>query len=112
MSALLASAVVVNSSWTTGDVTGKRYTVKDITLTLTGQGSVNNLIPAAALGLEYIVFGSPFVKSDNSTIVSGTPDFLRANLLFEDNGTSADFTGTFKGIVTGPQATPTGGAGS
>lgn len=79
------------------------------TLTLGGQGTATNKIPASALGLSRITNSGGFVKSDNTVIVPSVPsaDGSMLLLLAVTNATDAtraapaDFTGTFTGFVEG-----------
>jgi hypothetical protein len=100
--------VTINSSWTEGDVTGKRYTKMNVTIALTGQGSVNNLIPATIFGLETIVEGSTFVGepvANTYTGFVGVPDATGANLLLMTSSGGAlapsDIAETLTGTITG-----------
>lgn len=73
MANLASSAVTVVSSWTEGDVNGKRHIAKLVRLVLTGQGGATNLIGASALGFTKIEQCSNAVKSDNSVIYPAVP---------------------------------------
>ena len=54
MASLSSSAVRVIRSWTEGGVSGKERICKRVALTLTGQGGLTNVIPAAAFGFRVI----------------------------------------------------------
>jgi hypothetical protein len=85
MSALAASAVSVTDTGYTGGVNGKKYRTREVVLTLTGQGTAANPIPASVLKLV------------------AAPDYAGENLLLKAAGSNApaDYTGTFRGIVYG-----------
>lgn len=103
MSALAASAVSITATGYTGGINGKKYRTREVTLTLTAQGTVANPIPASVLKLTEIIGCSPLVQDDNTDILVAAPDYAGANLLLKAAGTNApaDFTGTFRGIVYG-----------
>lgn len=101
MAALTSSGVTIVTSWTEGDVTGKRYTVMQVKIVLSTNGSETNPIPATAFGLETIIDASPFVLSDNSNVRIACPDYTGANLLITSTGSPTDVSGTYQGIVKG-----------
>ena len=88
---------------------GRRRVSLWVSLTLGGQGTTTNTIPASALGLSRILSASGFVKSDNSVIVPSAPSADGSMLLLcaVTNATDAtraapaDFTGVFSGSVDG-----------
>lgn len=102
MANVATSAVTISSSWTEGDVTGKRINVYDITVVLSTQGGATNALLGSVIapGLSNaIIDSSNFIKSDNVTIVPTAPSADNTKLLF--GTTVADQTGTFSGIVKG-----------
>ena len=109
MANLASTAVVVNYGWTEGDVTGKRYVSLNVTLTLTGQGSVTNQITAASLGLAGIEKCSNFYDATNNKVYPATPKSDKSCVLLIDltqgtdanRATPADITATLTGVVTG-----------
>jgi hypothetical protein len=103
MSALAASAVSVTDTGYTGGVNGKKYRTREVVLTLTGQGTAANPIPASVLKLTEIVGCTPLVQDDDTDIVVAAPDYAGENLLLKAAGSNApaDYTGTFRGIVYG-----------
>ena len=103
MANLAATAVVKNYSYTTGGLADKLFQVVNVTLTLTGQGSTTNTIPASVLGFTTIVKATPAIKSDNTVIVPAGPS-ADGTLLLLGGGASnapADYTGTFTLEVSG-----------
>jgi hypothetical protein len=103
MAALASSAVAVVERWTEGGLNSRKYVVKKVTLTLTGQGTATNKITATVLGFKKIVDASPLVKSDDSEIILATPSYDGSFLLLNAGGTTApaDETGTFTCQVRG-----------
>lgn len=101
MADLTSSAVTLNRDWFAGLQRNVRQ--KDVTLVLTAQGTSTNKIPATALGLTKILGPTVLVKSDDLVIVLGTPDYAGDNLLLKNEAaaTALDYTGTFRGVVTG-----------
>lgn len=73
MANLASSAVTVVSSWSEGDVSGKRHVAKLVRLVLTGQGGATNLIGASALGFTKIEQCSNAVNSDNTLVYPAVP---------------------------------------
>lgn len=103
MADLAASAVEFLDSWEEGGITSKRFVARRVRLTLTGQGTTTNKIPASVLEMDTLVDSSACVKSDNSVIYSTCPSYDQANLLIGDGGSNApqDVTGVFDLTVRG-----------
>lgn len=103
MADLASSAVEITATGYTGGINGKKYRTRTVVLTLTGQGTTTNKIPASVLSLTEIVGCSPLVQDDDTDIVVAAPDYAGDNLLLKAAGSNApaDFTGTFRGIVYG-----------
>jgi hypothetical protein len=82
MANLTASAVTVLTSWTEGEVTGKRYTCLQVQLVLTGQGLITagSQITANVLGLDSIISSTNFVDAAGDIYVT-TPDQTGAVLI-------------------------------
>lgn len=88
---------------------GRKRVSLRVTVTLTGQGTATNTIPASAFGLSRILTASNFVKSDDAVIVPAVPNVAGTVLLLcaVTNATDAtraapaDFTGDFTGTVEG-----------
>ena len=100
MASLLNSAIVINSSWSDSGLALKNAVAYNVTLTLTGQGTVANSIPASAfgpVGFAQILRASPAVKSDNTVIVPAGPSTDGTKLLLGGGSSNApaDYTGTF-----------------
>lgn len=72
MANLASSAVVVNNSYLFGGTVGKRTIMRNLTLTLTGQGGSTNLITAAVLGFNKIE-GCTNGYASPATVVSCYP---------------------------------------
>jgi len=103
MAALASSAVTLNDNWTSQGNNGKKYSFRNVTLVLTGQGTVANPIPASALGLTKVIGAYPLTKSDDSLFVLGASNAANSVLLLKaaaDN-VPADYSGTFTGTVYG-----------
>jgi hypothetical protein len=109
MADLAATAVSILKSWTEGGLHGKRVSCRQVQLTLTGQGTTTNKIPASVLGLGVIEQASNFVKSDDAKVYPAAVSNDGANLLLVDltNATDAnradpaDITATAIGVVKG-----------
>lgn len=99
MAALASTAVVRNDYWYTGSFVGAKRKVVDVTLTLTGQGSVANSIPAALFGMTKITGLKAATGSDNKTYVGG-PSYDGTQLTL-GAGVPADVTGTLRCIIEG-----------
>lgn len=108
MADLGPSAVVVNRAWSEGGTTGKELVAKDVTLTLTGQGSTTNKINAATLGFTILEQATGF-RRDDSTLIVCRPSWNGSVLLCYDmkNVTDAsrenpaDVTDVIRGVVKG-----------
>ncbi len=83
MADLPRSQVTVHEHWREGNNT--QFTVKDISLTLTGHGSNTNKITAEALGFTFIRDVRAAVNS-NGTHVNAAPSFDRTYLTLAEKG--------------------------
>lgn len=103
MANLAQSAVSFGRMWTEGGVTGKQLSARLVTLTLTGQGTTTNTIPASVLALTVIEQATDFVYSDNSKIARATPSADGSVLLLGLVASDApvDITATITGVVKG-----------
>lgn len=103
MAALDASGVTFNEIWKDGRTNSRYIKVLDVTLVLSSQGGLTNNIPAALFGLSKIT-GSRGFRDSSSVFVGTAPSFDGALLVFytlETNGSPADKTATYRGIVEG-----------
>lgn len=68
--------------------------VKNLTLTLTGQGTTTNKILASVLGFNIIRQASPAVKDDNTLVIVAAPSIDGSMLLLKAAGSNApaDYT--------------------
>ena len=103
MSNLAQSAVVIERAWTEGGTTGKELSCRQVTLTLTGQGTTTNKILASVLSLTKIEQATHFVKSDNTVVYHAVPSYDGSMLLLSvvAADTPADITATIRGVVKG-----------
>lgn len=115
MAALLASAVTVNDTWKEGGTSGRKFLVKDVTISAPGNGSVANPIPSSVFGMTRIsgVRAARVVAGSGLTAgqlinawpsVDGTVLYLSA----PENAaaqTPADFTATIRLTVQGTDGT-------
>jgi hypothetical protein len=103
MADLARSAVVFNDEWSEGR--NRRFFVRDVTMTLTGQGGATNKIPASVLGFLKINRCDSAVKSDNSAMYVGVPNADGSALLLSPGAAGplvpTDVTATVKAIVVG-----------
>lgn len=103
MAALTSAEVTKHDIWKT-DRTSSRYNkAVDATLVLSSQGGLTNNIPASLFGLSKITAAHGF-RDSSSVAVGAGPSWDGAYLVFytlETNGSPADQTGTFRGIVEG-----------
>jgi hypothetical protein len=102
MANLARSAVVFNSEWSEGR--NKRVFVRNVTMTLTGQGGTTNKILASVLGFTKLLECRSAVKSDNSVIYGRAPSIDGSFLMLTvagAAGTPADVTATVQAVVTG-----------
>jgi hypothetical protein len=110
MADLAVSAVVIERAWNEGGPAGKMVQCREVTLTLTGQGSLTNKIPANVMELTKIEQALAFRTSADKLIIAG-PSYDGVNLVLFDvqNATDAsrddpaDFTATVRGVVKGYQ---------
>lgn len=108
MADLAQSAVVIERAWSEGGVTGKELSCRQVTLTLTAQGTEANKITAAVLQLSKIEQSSVFLTSANKLVVA-SPSYDGSQLLLFDvqqvtdanRDDPADFTATVRGVVKG-----------
>jgi hypothetical protein len=102
MADLARSAVVFNDEWSEGR--NRRVFVRDVTMTLTGQGSVANRITASVLGFSKITSCDAVVRSDNAAIYLGVPTNDGSQLLLSPGAAPmvpADVTATVRTTVEG-----------
>lgn len=110
MADLAVSAVTIERAWNEGGPAGKMVACREVTLVLTGQGSLTNKIPASVLELTKIEQAGAF-RTSADKIVLATPSYDGLNLTLYDvqNATDAsrddpaDFTATVRGVVKGYQ---------
>lgn len=103
MSDLTSSAVELLDNWEEDGLHGKKYIGRRVRLTLTGQGTTTNKIPASVLKLNTLVSSSPAVEADNSEIRPTAPSYDGANLLIGGGSSNApqDVTGVYDLTVRG-----------
>lgn len=102
MSDLARSAVVFNDEWSEGR--NRRVFVRDVTMTLTAQGTVANKIPASVLGFVKIKACDAVVRTDNAAIYLGVPSADGSQLLLSPGAAPmvpADVTATVRTTVEG-----------
>jgi hypothetical protein len=102
MADLARSAVVFNDEWSDGR--NRRFFVRDVTMTLTGQGGLTNRIPASVLGFLRITGCDAVVKTDNTAIYLGVPSNDGSQLLLSPGAAPmvpADVTATVRTTVEG-----------
>ena len=97
--------MTIRDSWSEGGVNGKRRTVLEVTVVLTGAGSgaSSNKIPASAFGLTVIEEVSSFVNDGGDLIIVGSPNYDGTEIVFKAAATNAfaSYTDTFRGTVKG-----------
>lgn len=76
---------------------------REVTLTLTTQGTAANAITAASCGYHKFKGISYLTKSDDSVVLIGIPSADGSKLLLKAAGTNdpADYSGTFSGTISG-----------
>lgn len=102
MANLARSAITFNKEWSEGR--NRRFFVRDVTATLTGQGGTTNKILASVLGLLEITDVRCAVKSDNSVVYGCAPAVDGSYILLTvagAPGTPADVSATVRMIVVG-----------
>lgn len=102
MADLARSAIVFNKDWSEGR--NRSLFVRDVTMTLTGQGGNTNKITADVLGLLEILDVRSAVKSDNTVVYGCAPSIDGSRMLLTvagAPGTPADVTATVRAIVAG-----------
>lgn len=107
----LATSAVANDVNVSSMALSNGLTVfrRQLTLTLTGQGTTTNRILASVLGFSTVQWVSNFVKTDNTEIIPAVPSSDRSMILLMDpkqatdanRALPADFTGTYKCTVEG-----------
>ena len=92
---------IVRDTWYEG--LGKQIVCRRVEITLSGQGTTANAIPATECNLDLFEGNSILTKDDNSAIVIGAPSADRTKLLLKAAGSAApaDQTGTFYGVLRG-----------
>ena len=102
MANLARSAVVFNGDWSEGR--NKRLFIRDVTMTLTGQGGATNKILASVLGLLKITECRYAIKTDNTIVYGCAPSndgsFLMLTVAAAP-GTPADVTATVHAVIAG-----------
>lgn len=104
MAALATTDVTIHDSWFTDGLGGVKHVARRVTMTLSSHGNATtaNSIPAAALSMSEVVDASPFVKDDNTEILTISPNASGSLLLVSAaNGTIATATGDYVGVVVG-----------
>ncbi len=102
MADLARSAVVFNDEWSEGR--NRRIFVRDVTMTLSGQGTAANKIPASVLGFYRLTGCDAVVKTDNTAIYLGVPSQDGSQLLLSPGAAPmvpADVTATVRTTVEG-----------
>ena len=102
MANLAQSAVAVNEVYKSDGPSARKFKVVDATLTLTGQGSLTNLIPATLFGMTYI-HAVDAARDSSSNIVPAAPSYDCKNIVLGASAaeTPADFTGILRLTVRG-----------
>ena len=106
MAALTASGVTINDIWKGGGVSGRKYKYLDVTLVLSSQGGLTNYVGKDLFGLQTIE-GSEGFRDSSSVSVGTGPSDDKTKLVFytlETNGSPADKSATYRGIVWGLEA--------
>tara|TARA_R110000803_G_scaffold90465_1_gene157853 strand:- start:4425 stop:4757 length:333 start_codon:yes stop_codon:yes gene_type:complete len=105
MADLADSAVTFVDQYESDGLNGKRYVYREVSLVLTGQGSVANAINASSLNLATIKGSTSFIMSTNAEILYAGPNVAGDQLLLGDTvsltNAPVDATGTFTGTVWG-----------
>lgn len=109
MAALASSAVTVTAAWQHPAPGGPPVTHKLLTIVLDSQGGATNTIGASALGFVKLLHSSMLQKSDDSAAVPAMPSYDGSTLFLynpaqatdADRTDPADFTGTFRGVISG-----------
>lgn len=110
MANLLPAAVVINDTWTEGGTNSRIFNAVEATLTLTGQGSLTNLIPAALFGMINIKEVRN-ARNTSSVAYGAVPSYDHANVVLKAiapvqktyvaTGRNGAGTFTVTGITTG-----------
>lgn len=81
MANLLPAAVVLNDTWTEGGTNSRIFTAQEATLTLTGQGGLTNLIPAALFGMTNIKEVRN-ARNASSVVYGAAPSYDHTSVVF------------------------------
>jgi hypothetical protein len=103
MAALAKTAVTIRRNYKDA---GSKYSVFELTLVLTGQGTTTNTIDAATLNLTEIRGCSSACSDGNDVILPATPNYAGTILLLGGGASNApaDYTDTFHITVWGISA--------
>jgi len=114
MAVLTATSVTIIRAWSEGGTHGKDLSCRLVSIATnndgSGNGSVTNAIPAAAVSLGTIEQAGPFVISSSNKLVPASPDSTGAYLLLYNitNATDANrndpadyINTTIRGVVKG-----------
>ncbi len=108
----IGTNIVINDFWYEGEKPGSKQKVVDVTLILSSQGGLTNNIPASLLGFRRITKATGF-RDASSVMVQCGPNLtstLNGTLLVfyttETNGSPADKSATYRGLVYGFEAGP------
>ena len=97
MGDLARSAIVFNRDWSEGR--NRNVFVRDVTLTLSGQGGATNKILAETLGFLEVYEVASAVKSDDGTVYVANPSYDGTFILI--GTTPGDVTATVRMLVKG-----------
>lgn len=109
MGNLASTAVAINRSWTEGGINGRDLSCRDVSLTLTGQGGLDNKILASVLGLTSLEQCGNFVDDADGLIPAAVSNDRSMLLLYNmaeatdgARAVPADFNATvIRGVVKG-----------
>lgn len=103
MANLAASAVTVRDNYSDGGNNAKRFSVFELTLVLTGQGTATNKILASTIGLTTIIESTPAIDSGNTAVYPTSPSYDGTYLLIGGGASNApqDISATISVIVRG-----------
>lgn len=109
MAALAQSAVTINRAWVEGGLAGKDVRCRQVTLVLTGQGTIANPIAASLFNLTKIEQCSNAINDADTVIYPCVPSYDGTKLLFNslvqatdaNRALPADITATVRLIVKG-----------
>lgn len=99
----MAASSTVEEHWVEKGLGGKHIEVRQVLLTLDGQGTVAAPIAASLFDMAYIIDCTPLVKSDNSVVVVAAPSYDHTQLLLKknDDNVPAAYTGVFRCTIRG-----------